>query len=185
MIRINLLPVRELEAEVGRRKQLTIASLGLGLIAILLVGFDLTQSSQLSSLEKEIAELRKEIKTLNAKAKGVADYKKNIRILKEKLKVIDELSKKKTGPARVMEGLSSATPTRLWLTEFRESEGNLSLNGRAADNQTIADFLKALSSSPYFKDIELVETTQVEEQGATLKNFVMRSKLLYQPPSPP
>ncbi len=183
MIRINLLPTRELEAEVSRRQELLVAGVAVALTAILLGAVFVNQSSRLSSLEDEFAQLKKEINILNSKAKGVGDIKKNIRTIKDKLKVIDELSKKKTGPVRVMESLSSAIPEKLWLTEFKESAGNLSLNGRAVDNQTIADFLKALTSSPYFQNVELIETTQVKEKKeGRLKKFVMRSRLLYQLP---
>ena len=180
MIRINLLATREIEAEAGRHQQLVIAGVSLFLAVILLGAVYLNQSRQLSSLAEQIAQLRAEISILDKKAKGAAEIEKNIKTLKERLKVIRELSKKKTGPVRVMESLSSATPTRLWLMEFKESGGNLSLNGFAVDNETIADFLKALSSSPYFQNVELVETTQVEEKGGRVKKFVMKSRLLYQ-----
>ncbi len=185
MIRINLLPVRELKAEVARRQELTIGVVCLVLTGIAIGAFHIIQSSSLSSREKELAGLRNEIKTLSKEAKGVTNLKKEIGVLKEKLKVIDELGKKKTGPARVMESLSSAMPPRLWITEFKESGGNLSITGMAVDNQTIASFLKALASSPYFENVELGETTQVEkDKQPTLKKFVMRSKLLYRLPDP-
>jgi len=59
----------------------------------------------------------------------------------------------------------------------------LSISGMAVDNQTIAGFLKALAASPYFENVELGETTQVEKnKQSTLKKFVMRSKLLYRLP---
>ncbi|MFQ5541406.1 MAG: PilN domain-containing protein [Candidatus Binatia bacterium] len=182
MIRINLLPTREQEAEVGRRQELVIAGMAIGLTVIFLGAVFLNQSSRLSSLEDQLVQLKSEIKIINTKAKGVADLKNNIKTFNERLKIIDELSKKKTGPVRVMESLSSATPARLWLTEFKESGGSLSLNGLAIDNHTIAEFLKALSSSPYFQNVELIETTQVVEKGGRLKKFVMRSSLLYQLP---
>ncbi len=182
MIRINLLPTREQEAEVGRRQELVIAGASLALTVIVLGAVFLNQVSQLSGLEDQLGQLKSEIKVVNAKAKGVADLNKNIKTINERLKIIDELSKKKTGPVRVMESLSSSTPARLWLTEFKESGGTVTLSGLAVDNQTIAEFLKALSSSPYFQNVELIETTQVKDKGGTLKKFVMRSGLLYQLP---
>ncbi|NIO06761.1 MAG: hypothetical protein GTO40_01765 [Deltaproteobacteria bacterium] len=186
MIRINLLPVRELKAEVARRQELTIGVMCFVLLGIVMGAFHIIQSSRLSANEKELASLQQEIKTLNSRAKGVTNLKKNIGILKQKLKVIDELGKRKTGPAKVMESLSDAMPPRLWLTEFKESGGNLSISGMAVDNQTIAGFLKALSSSPYFQNVELGETTQVEQKSQpTLKKFALRSRLLYRLPDPP
>lgn len=185
MIRINLLPVRELKAEVARRQELTIGVMCFVLTGIVMGAFHIIQSSRLSSHEKELAGLRTEIKTLNTRAKGVTNLRREIGVLKEKLKVIDELGKRKTGPARVMESLSLAMPSKLWITEFKESGGNLSISGMALDNQTIAGFLKALAASPYFENVELGETTQVEKNNQpTLKKFVMRSKLHYRLPDP-
>jgi len=183
MIRINLLPVREIRAQFGRRQQLTIAGIAFGITGVLALGAHLIQWNQLSKLEKERGELQGEIKALNSKVKEVSDLRKQISDLRAKKKVIDELTTKKTGPVRVMESLSSATPARLWLTEFKETGGSLAMSGMAVDNQTIADFLKALANTSYFRNVELVETTQVEQEGVPLKKFSIKSTLLYQSPS--
>jgi type IV pilus assembly protein PilN len=181
MIRVNLLPVREIKAEVGRRRDLLIAGISLGLTILLAVGLYQYQSYRKSGLEKELAELRKEIQVLNVKAKNVADLQIKIKEFKSKNKVIEDLNKKKTGPVRVMESLSAATPPALWLTEFKETGGSLSISGMAIDNQTVADFLTALSTYGYFDNVELVETTQVDQQdGRQLKKFAIRSSVSYQ-----
>jgi type IV pilus assembly protein PilN len=184
MIRINLLPVRELKAEVGRRQDLVIAGVCLGLTLVCVLAVYLFQYFRVSSLEKEHAALRTEIETLNAQTKEVAELETKIRDVKEKLKAIDQLSGKKTGPVQVMESLTAAVPPRLWLTEFVESGGNLSIVGYAIDNPTIADFLKALSNLPYFKNVDLVEAVQDEQQG--MKKFTLRAAVSYVPVvSPP
>ncbi len=184
MIRINLLPVRAIKAEFGRRRELVITGLSLGLLIVLILGLYLFQSYRLYGLGKDLASLRKEIEALNVQAKGVGELQKKIGELKGKLEVINNLNKKKTGPVRVMESLSSATPPRLWLTEFKENKGNLTISGLAVDNQTIADFLKALSSYDYFKNVDLVEATQIDQEGIPLKRFSIKSNLLYQVPPP-
>jgi Tfp pilus assembly protein PilN len=51
----------------------------------------------------------------------------------------------------------------------------------AVDNQTVADFLKALQATQYFKDVELVEAAQTQQDKLALKKFSVRSRLLYQP----
>jgi type IV pilus assembly protein PilN len=181
MIRINLLSAREIRAEIGRRQDLTVAAASLGVtLALILIVF-LYQFSRSTLLSSRLSGLRQEIAALEIRAQEVTELQKNIGELKQKVKVIDDLSKKKVGPVRVMESLSGATPVRLWLTEFKENAGNLSLNGMAVDNQTVADFLKALSSTAYFKEVELVETSQVEQDKLLLKKFSLRSRLVYQP----
>ncbi len=186
MIRINLLPVREIKAEVGRRNDLIVAGLSLVLTAVVIAGVYSVQSYRRSSLEQELAGLQKEIAALNVQVKEVADLEKKISELKGKLKVIEDLNRKKIGPVKVMESLSTATPGRLWLTEFKESSGNVSLQGAAVDNQTIADFLRALARSVYFKNIDLIESSQDEKSRPPVKRFSVKGQVLYQaaPPSP-
>jgi type IV pilus assembly protein PilN len=185
MIRINLLPVKELKAEVSRRQDLTVGVVALATMALVLVGLYLYQSYRLSQLRGELASLRSEIQALNNKVKDVANLQNKINELKSKYKVIDDLNNKKIGPVRVMESLSAATPNALWLTEFKETNGNLTIVGMAIDNQTIAEFMKALSSFAYFKNLELVETTQTDQSGAPLKRFSIKSLLSYQLPAQP
>jgi type IV pilus assembly protein PilN len=181
MIRVNLLPVKELLAAVRRRRELTIGAIVLGAAALVLVGLFLKQIYELSTLNNELASLRNEIQTLNTKVKQVGDLQNKITDLNAKHKVIADLNRKKAGPVGVMESLSAATPARLWLTEFREIGGKVTVTGFAADNQTVADFLKGLAATAYFRDVELVETTQGAQDASPYKRFSIRAAVLYLP----
>jgi type IV pilus assembly protein PilN len=180
MIRINLLPVREIEAEVGRRRDLVLAGATVGLTVLVLVGLYFYQSYRLAKFDNELAGLRQDIQALNLKVKEVGDLENKVKEVKSKHQVIDDLGKKKIGPVRVMESLASATPGSLWLTEFRESNGTITMNGFAIDNQTVADFLKTLGKFPYFKNVELIETTQADEKTGPYKKFSITSAVSYQ-----
>jgi len=180
MIRVNLLPVKELTAEVSRRRDLTVAGLALAFAALALVGAYFYQSYRRSGFNAELAALRQEIETLNARVKEVGDLENRIKEFKGKHKVIEDLNKKKIGPVRVMESLSAAAPASLWLTEFKEAGGNLVINGLAVDNQTIADFMRALAKVDHFKNVELVETTQGSQATAAFKKFSIRTGVSYQ-----
>jgi type IV pilus assembly protein PilN len=181
MIRINLLPVKELKAEVIRRRELMIGGVSLALTGALILGVFAYQWRQASAVERELDELRKELQVLNVKAKDVAELQRKIKEFEGKNKVIDDINKKKSGPVRVMESLAAATPSALWLTEFKEIGGNLTITGVAVDNQTIAEFLKALASYAYFNNTELVETTQNQQAGMPPRRFLIKARLSYQP----
>jgi type IV pilus assembly protein PilN len=182
MIRINLLSTREIEAEIGRRQDIVVTVLALGGTVALCVAVFLFQFFRTTMLQRELAALRTEMASMEGEAKEVNELQVKIASLKQKLAVIDDLSKKKVGPVRVMESLSASAPERLWLTEFKEAGGSLTVTGMAIDNQTIADFLKALQASKYFKEVELVETIQTQQDKAAFKKFSVKSSLLYQPP---
>jgi type IV pilus assembly protein PilN len=185
MIRVNLLPVKDLEAEVSRRHDLAVAGIALGAMVIVMLGLYLYQSYEMSTLNRELAGLRSEIQVLNTKVKQVGDLQNKIKQFTSKNKIIEDLEKKKVGPVRVMESLSMATPTSLWLTELKETGGKLVLNGLAVDNQTVADFMKALAASSYFREVELVETTQGGASTGPYKKFSIRTTVSYQPQLPP
>jgi type IV pilus assembly protein PilN len=182
MIRINLLPVKEIQAEVTRRQELLFAGFLLGGMLAVLAGFYWFQGSKISGLEKNLQDMRREIIKLNAEIKEVGELQKKVAEFKGKHKVIEELRNRRTGPVQVMESLVAVTPARLWLTDFKELGGHLTLAGIAVDNQTIADFLKALAAQPYFRDVELVESVQTDRQGMPFKRFTIKSNLLYRTP---
>lgn len=183
MIRINLLPVREIAAEVGRRRDLTFGLVALAVTAVILVGGYVYQSTRLSHLGADLAALRQEIKALNSRLKEVANLQTKIKEFKSKHKVIEDISRQKAGPVHVMESLSAAVPPGLWLTEFREGNGNLVINGLALDNQTVADFLRSLERSSYFNRVELVETTEADKKTGPYKKFSIRTHVLYRLPA--
>jgi type IV pilus assembly protein PilN len=181
MIRVNLLPVKELMAATRRRRELTIGGLVLGVGLLIIVGLFSQQYYQISSLNSELAGLRSDIQALNTKVKQVGELQNRIKEFTGKHNVISGLNKKKSGPVGVMESLSAATPARLWLTEFKEIGGRLTISGIAADNQTVADFLKALAAFPYFREVELIETTQGGQEVGPYKKFSIKSVVYYLP----
>jgi type IV pilus assembly protein PilN len=181
MIRINLLPVKELKAEVSRRREVVFGGICLGLTLATIAGVYGIQYGRIAGLQDELEGLRAELASLNLKAKSVGDLQAKIKEVKSKHEIIEDINRKKSGPVRVMQSLSAATPRALWLTQFKETGGNLTITGVATDNQTIAEFLKALGSHAYFRNTELVETTQADQAGAASKRFSIKSRLFYQP----
>jgi type IV pilus assembly protein PilN len=180
VIRINLLPVREIEARAGRKYEALVGGICVGLAFTAAAGIYGYQAWQLSRLEADLAELQNEVQRLSPAVKEVAELQKSVSALKEKNKVIDDLNQKRTGPVKIMEDLSDATPARLWLTEFKEMGGSVTINGFATDNQTVADFLKTLGRMPRFTNVELLETIQNDQEGAALKKFVIKANVNYQ-----
>ncbi|HTN69517.1 MAG TPA: PilN domain-containing protein [Methylomirabilota bacterium] len=185
MIRINLLPVKELKAEVDRRREIMLATVALVVAVVSILGVYLYHLHRASILEKELTQLRSELQIFNGKAKEVSLIQTKMKEYQSKLQVLESINKKKAGPAGVMDSLSAATPGTLWLTEFRETAGNVTITGVATDNQTIAEFMKALSSYPFFKETELVETTQSDQPGLPPRKFSIKAKLFYQPQAEP
>jgi type IV pilus assembly protein PilN len=187
MIRINLLPVKEAQRAIGRRQQMSVALLSITVALLVMVIPYVLQGRRIAQLDRDIAQLNTEIERYNAQTREVHDLEKKRAELQAKLKVIDDLKQKRVGPVRVLEDLSAATPQKLWLVSFSETNGQATITGMALDNQTIATFMRALQSSPYFYDVDLVETSQSEpargiqgsDTGMVFKKFIVKSQVDY------
>lgn len=179
MIRINLLPVREVALEAGRRQETRLIALGVVLLAVLMLAAETGSRVRLTPVRSEHAALTAELHALDSKASELSDLERQRAELDDKLKTIEQLEKNRVGPVHVLADLSDSAPTKVWLVEFTENGGAGTITGMALDNQTIAAFMRKLEASQYFNDVDLVETTQAEEDGLQLKRFVVRTRLAY------
>ena len=179
MIRVNLLPVREVEAEAGRRQETRLVYLVVVLIAAMLGAVEVWSRMALGPLKAEQAKLQADIVALETKTKELAKLETERKDLEEKLKTIATLQAKKIGPVQVLADLSDASPDQVWLLEFKESGGLATITGLGLDDQTIADFMRRLAASRYFDGVDLVETTQSQQDGVQLKRFVVNARLSY------
>ena len=179
MIRINLLPVREVEREAGRRQETRLVYLGVALVAVALGGVEIASRLRLAPLKTEHAKLQADIVALDKKSEELTKLEGQRKDLEEKLKTIATLEAKKIGPMQVLADLSDAAPEQVWLMEFKESGGLATISGLGLDDQTIANFMRNLGGSPYFDNVDLVETQQTEMEGVQLKRFVVNARLSY------
>jgi type IV pilus assembly protein PilN len=187
MIRVNLLPVKEAQRAIGRRQQLSVALLSISVALLVMVVPYVLQGRRIARLDGDIAQLTAEIQHYNVQAREVHDLERKRAELQAKLKVIEDLKQKRVGPVRMLEDLSGATPQKLWLVNFSETNGQATITGMGLDNQTIAAFMRALQSSPYFFDVDLVETSQSEpvrgalggDSGIVFKKFIVKAQLDY------
>ena len=182
MIRINLLPAGEAARAAGRRQDILVGTLVLGLAALGFVSGHLWQGVRIAAAQRQLRQLTLELNAIQGPYAEVARIEQQQAELREKLRVIAQLEAKKVGPVRMLADLSSAAPEKLWLTEFTDASGALKLTGLGVDEQTVADFLRRLSTLSVFRGVDLDETSQVDQEGAKLKKFVIRAQLDYEAP---
>ena len=179
MIRINLLPVREVEREAGRRQETRLVYLSAALMLVVLTGIEVGSRMRLAPLKQQHAKLQADIIALDKKSAELTKLETERKDLEEKLKTIATLEAKKVGPVNVLSDLSDAAPEKVWLLEFKESGGLATISGLGMDDETIANFMRKLDTSPYFDGVDLVETQQSEQEGVQLKRFVVNARLSY------
>jgi type IV pilus assembly protein PilN len=177
MIKINLLPVRE-----ERRK--TVARQFLLMLAAAAVGSGVLSAAhywwyrgQVQEAKEAAVRVQKDIDRFGPQLAQVEKFRAAKADIEKKLKVIDDLSTARSGPVHLFDEIATSLPDRMWLTKMQVEGQALTIQGVSLDNELVAAFLTSLNNSPYFKDVELVETHAKELEGYKLNQFELSAKL--------
>lgn len=174
MIRINLLPVRDLQKKEKIRNQLIAAVLAVGGVLLGCGGLYAYTSMNISAEKTAIQAADNEIKSLQKTLGKIAEFKNLQQELQAKLDVLKKLKENKSGPARLLDELAKAVPDKVWLTSFSESGSVYQMEGFGLNEQSVASFLQRLEASPVFKNVELTVTEQSSGKGRDGKGLKLQ-----------
>lgn len=177
MIHINLLPIRAAQKKDKLRGQLLVTLLAF----ILTVGacglVYSTLNSRVNEMKAEIARKEQRLQSLKKTLGEVAEFKKKKVELVGKLDILDKLKQAKGGPVHLLDQLSQSLSEKLWITSFKESGGAITLSGLAFNEEMVAQFLKNLEASPYYKNVELQVIEQATQSGVRVNKFNVVAKV--------
>ncbi|MEE9614583.1 MAG: PilN domain-containing protein [Thermodesulfobacteriota bacterium] len=166
MIRINLLPVRAAKKKETIRFQLTVA----GLITFLVVAVSLLlyvlKASEVSAIEEEIADGQQELARLTIEVGELSKIKQQKAVVQGKLDVVGRLEKGRSGPVNLFTRVADAIPEKAWITSLRQSPSVVVLEGFAATDEVVADFMRGLERHPALGAVEL----EVAKRGTGKKD---------------
>jgi type IV pilus assembly protein PilN len=101
--------------------------------------------------------------------------------------LIEQLRKSQTGPVHILDQVSRSLPPMLWLTNLKQDDQTITIEGKSTTQTGVSDFVSNLESSGYFKrSIDIVNTTvdsTASAQGQELFRFQL--KALFAPPGEP
>ena len=155
MLHINLLPVRAAKKREFGKQQLVLFVLLLVLASIGNYFVYNRFESELRSLDKQIDTTRKEIAQLEKTIGEVKSIKEDKKALEDKLKILDTLKKGRTGPVKVLDELASVVPQKVWIIDFTEQGGGVTITGQAQAYEDLSTFSKKLKASTHFTNITI------------------------------
>ena len=175
MIRINLLPVRQLKQRAHALRQIFAVLAGfvlfLGLFGIV---FSI-QTGKVNSLNGNINTLNAEIRKYNKPLAKIKEIEKAMAELQRKTAVIDKLKSDSSLTVRVLDEVANRVDNeRLWLLSLNQQGSSLQLSGVALDNQTVAQFMDILKASDFVRSVDLTDSSLKKIAGRDLKSFSLR-----------
>jgi type IV pilus assembly protein PilN len=162
MIRINLLPHREVKRKQKKAAFAALMALGgiLGVAVVLVVGG--YNASRISIQNERNLVLTKANVELDKKIAAIATLKQEIEALKARQQAVEDLQGDRNQPVYLLDELVKQTPTGVYLKQFRQEGQRVTLSGYAQSQERVAELLRNLAgASPWLERPDLTEVRAV------------------------
>lgn len=202
MIRINLLPVQQdRQRQFGKQQFLVgVVLLLVELVALYFVHGN--KAEQLEEREVALGSLQSEIATLREATAQNEQLNVQKGALQQMANVLEGLEANRAGPVQMLDEMKlmlnvpgnelervsqevrrwnlNWSPTNLWITDFREVDGAVVINGQAMSNDDIAEFNTRLATSVYFSGVRLNSTRAVQDPAlGRVYSFTVTARVNY------
>jgi len=192
MIKINLLAGDQKRAKkrvaLLAGQKVTVGASLILIAAGLFIGWrywSLTKES--SALDEQIAAAQKETARLHSIITQVQQFEQRKAQLQQRVALIEQLRKEQTGPVHLLDQVSRALPSMVWLTDIKQipNTSDVQIDGKCMNETEVADFVANLEGTGYFKrSIDINTTTETSAQPAVdVVKFTL--KATFQPPGDP
>ncbi len=172
MIRINLLPVRQIKQRIRLRNEVIAFCLALLLLLGALFLGTGALNQKITTLQQVVAQLNKKKNSYTPILNKIKKLERDKNALEAKIDVIKKLKKTSQITVRVLDELANITPgNRIWLKNMKQSGTQVNIDGVALDNRTIAQYMKSLKKSQFFSNAVLGSSSQITVANKKLKSF--------------
>jgi type IV pilus assembly protein PilN len=176
MIRINLLPHRELK-RAARRRQFT-AMLGIavaaGVLAVI-AGHTVIAARQ-SVQDARNAYLEKEIAKLDEQIGEIKKIREQTQALLERKRVVETLQANRTEVVHLFDQMIRLLPDGLYLKSFKQTGDTIRLSGYTQSSARVSTLMRNLDGSPWFESARLIEIKAATVNNLRANEFVLAVK---------
>jgi type IV pilus assembly protein PilN len=177
MIKVNLLPVKR-KKKAKPVPTFLIATVLITLVSIIVIGYLMFFfSSRLSEKKQQFAANEKKIAELKEKIKAVDDFEKRNKTFKERNDIIEQLSRNKSLPVKLLAEVNSLIPSGIWLQAMAITGDTISIDGYGFSNAEIVNYVDNLKNSALFTEVYLQESKSGEMDKIPLYIFKMTFKI--------
>lgn len=177
LIRINLLPHRELK-RAARQKQLIFLAVSIAILAVLIIvlvhgiiGAKIDrQNARNTYLESETVKLDKQIEEIQK-------LKEQIQAMLSRKKVVETLQSNRSQSVYLLDQMVRLLPDGVHLKTFKQTGAAVNIQGYAQSNARVATFIRNLEASPWLETPELIESKAVTLEKNRLSEFSLNVKL--------
>jgi type IV pilus assembly protein PilN len=133
-----------------------------------------------AALNAQISQAQTEIVQLRSVLLEVQQFEQRRTQLQQRVGLIEQLRKEQTGPVHMLDEISKALPSTLWLTNLKQSAtgGEVVIDGLSTAMTGVSDFVTNLERSGSFERSVEIVSTQLEAlpTGPDLTRFSIKAQ---------
>jgi type IV pilus assembly protein PilN len=176
MIRINLLPHREL-ARASRRRQFTVllgVAVATGLVVVIL-GHAVIAAQQ-SNQDARNAYLTQEIAKLDSQIGEIKKIREQTQALLARKQVVETLQSNRTEVVHLFDQMIRLLPQGLYLKSFKQAGDVVTISGYTQSSARVSTLMRSLDDSPWFESATLIEIKAATVNNLRANEFVLTVK---------
>ena len=160
MIKINLLPYRDIIRKKNIINHAVLAGSALVATLLLILIVNLVMTSRINGVSDEIVRVETEIASNKKIMDEIEKLKAEKELYRTQFEIIEKLKKDKKGPVIMLDELAKRIPDKIWLISLKQKGNTVELQGAALDNRFVSKFMSDLEASPFFSRVDLITTEQ-------------------------
>lgn len=176
MIRINLLPHRELKRAARRRQFNALLGIAVALgVAGVVLGHTVIATRQ-STQEARNTYLTQEIAKLDNQIVEIKKIREQTQALLERKQVVETLQSNRTEVVHLFDQMIRLLPDGLYLKSFKQTADVVNIGGYTQSSARVSTLMRSLEESPWFEQPSLVEIKATTVNNLRANEFVLSVK---------
>ena len=171
MIRINLLPHREIRRKQQQKEFFIMLGAVVGLGATIWFAIHSYLGGQLEEQNGRNTYLETEIAALDKQIEDIKKVQEQIIALLQRKKVVESLQANRAETVYLLDQLVRQLPDGVYLKGVQQKASRVTVNGFAQSNARVSTFMRNLESSPYLEKPSLVEIHAITDKTSRLSEF--------------
>ena len=181
MIRINLLPHRELKRKLRQQQFAMLA--GFTFLLGVLIGWGVHEDAldKTQYQNKRNQYLQNEIAALDKQLAEIKSIKEKVQELLARKSVVESLQGNSVKVVHMLDQVARRVPDGIYLKSLKQTDKHLHLAGYAQSNAWVSTLMRNLDASPWLESPLLIEIKAATVNGRRLNEFDLNIRLSESP----
>lgn len=178
MIRINLLPHREIKRAAKQRVFNIMAGAVLGLAAVIAVMVYILIQGRIDLQNERNSYLEAEIAKLDTQIKEIDKLKEQKSALLARKQVVEQLEGNRSEVVRLFDQMVRQLPDGIYLSQIEQKGAQVKIQGYAQSSARVSSLMRNLDASPWLENPSLVEIKAANVNNLRVNQFELNITLV-------